>query len=95
MTTLVVVQPFGAYARGDAITDAAAVATVLAGSNRRSVVRLRAPVVAAPVAAHAAPAAPAAVLTTAQAAQAAARAAAELQAQAAESAKEAAAKAAH
>jgi hypothetical protein len=38
---LVVVRAFGAYAKGEAITDAEAIARVLAGANAGCVVRVR------------------------------------------------------
>jgi hypothetical protein len=38
---LVVVRAFGAYAKGDAITDADAMARVLSSENARDVVRVR------------------------------------------------------
>ena len=38
---LVVVRAFGAYAKGESITDAEAIAHVLAGANARDVVRVR------------------------------------------------------
>ncbi|MCW3477656.1 hypothetical protein [Limobrevibacterium gyesilva] len=37
---LVVVRPFGAYAKGDIVTDAAAVAAILGSENARDVVRV-------------------------------------------------------
>lgn len=37
---LVVVRPFGAYAKGDVITDPATVDTILAGENAADVVRI-------------------------------------------------------
>lgn len=39
-TNLVVVRPFGAYAKGDVISDAATIAELLAGENSHSVVRV-------------------------------------------------------
>lgn len=39
---LVVVRPFGRYARGDVISDSAQIATVLAGEHARYVVRVAA-----------------------------------------------------
>ncbi len=41
-TTLVVVRPFGTHAKGDAISDAAAIAAILAGEQARNVVRVQA-----------------------------------------------------
>ena len=38
---LVVVRAFGAYAKGDAITDADAIAQVLGSANAQDVVRVR------------------------------------------------------
>ncbi|HTN09980.1 MAG TPA: hypothetical protein VL154_03310 [Acetobacteraceae bacterium] len=38
---LVVVRAFGAYAKGEAITEAEAIARVLAGANAGCVVRVR------------------------------------------------------
>ena len=40
---LTVVRPFGAYAKGQSITDAATIAKVLAGENSTYVVRVTAP----------------------------------------------------
>jgi hypothetical protein len=40
---LVVVRPFGAYGKGQSITDAATIAKVLAGENAGYVVRVTAP----------------------------------------------------
>jgi hypothetical protein len=37
---LVVVRPFGAYAKGDIIADVAAIAVVLGGENAADVVRV-------------------------------------------------------
>lgn len=37
---LVVVHPFGDYARGDKVTDAAEIAALLAGENSRSLTRV-------------------------------------------------------
>lgn len=37
---LVVIHPFGEYARGDKITDADAIAAVLVGESSRSVTRV-------------------------------------------------------
>lgn len=37
---LVVVQPFGKYAKGDVITDSATITEILAGENALSVVRV-------------------------------------------------------
>jgi hypothetical protein len=37
---LVVVHPFGDYARGDKVTDAAEIAAVMAGESHRSVTRV-------------------------------------------------------
>lgn len=37
---LVVVRPFGTYAKGDVITDAAQIASVLAGEHAQCVVRV-------------------------------------------------------
>jgi hypothetical protein len=39
-TTLVVVRPFGGHAKGDAITDAATIAQILAGELAANVVRV-------------------------------------------------------
>jgi hypothetical protein len=39
MTVLVVIHPFGRHRRGDRITAAAEIASVLAGDNRAHVVR--------------------------------------------------------
>ena len=39
MSLLVVIHPFGEYRRGDRITDAAAIAEILAGPNRAHVVK--------------------------------------------------------
>lgn len=41
--TLVVVRPFGAHAKGDVVTDAAAIAQILAGEQAHCVVRVTAP----------------------------------------------------
>ena len=45
---LIVKQPFGGYAKGDVITDARTVATVLAGENADHVLRMTPPVDAPP-----------------------------------------------
>ncbi len=51
-STLVVVRPFGAHAKGDVVSDPAAVAQILAGENAHCVVR----VVASPAASSDVPA---------------------------------------
>lgn len=38
---LVVVRAFGAYAKGEPVTDAETIAQILAGENARDVVRVR------------------------------------------------------
>lgn len=48
MKALTVIHPFGAYARGDRITDPAAIAAVLAGDNAHHVNRVELPDVPAP-----------------------------------------------
>ncbi|MCA7118184.1 MAG: hypothetical protein LGL72_01935 [Acidibrevibacterium sp.] len=41
-TNLVVVRPFGSYAKGALITDAATIASILASENANAVVRVNA-----------------------------------------------------
>jgi hypothetical protein len=45
---LIVVQGFGPHAKGDRVTDATEVATILAGENASHVVRIPAPAAPAP-----------------------------------------------
>ncbi len=58
-TLLIATEPFEGYVRGAAITDAAEIDAVLAGSNAHRVVRVSAgiPVIAAPVVSAPAPSA--------------------------------------
>jgi hypothetical protein len=63
-TTLIATSDFGAYKRGDVITDAASVMTILGGPQRTHVVRVAATAATAAATAKALPAKPAPTTVT-------------------------------